>query len=93
MTPGEVQRPGLVLDGARLAAVGAGSGVAEALGLLLQKGREGAFGQALGGGAGDLFQGREIHVQTRALVTEGAAGHDFPPAGGQVTEVLEVLGG
>ena len=80
-------------DGARAAAVGAGLLVAEGLGLLLQEGREGAFGQAGGRGAGDLLHGAEIDVGAGAVGAEGVAGDDFAPAGGQLTDFTEVLGG
>lgn len=65
---------------------------AERGGLLLQGGSQGALSQAEGRGVGDLLQGVEIHVQARPLVPEGAAGNDFTPAGGQVTDFLAEFG-
>src|SRR5262249_46793318 len=47
---------------------------------------------AEGRGAGDLLHGIEVHVEARPLVAEGAAGHDFAPAGSQVTDLLEEFG-
>jgi hypothetical protein len=79
-------------DGARAAALGAGLLRAEGLGLLLQEGGEGAFGQAGGGGVGDLLHGAEIHVGAGAVGAKGVAGDDLAPAGGQFTEFTEVLG-
>jgi hypothetical protein len=63
------------------------------LGLLLQAGAQGALGQAGGGGAGDLLHRVEVHTQAGALVTEGAAGDDFAPTGGEVPYLLEEFGG
>src|SRR5207244_8758098 len=63
------------------------------LGLLFQEGGQGAFGQAGGGGAGERLDGREVGVQSPAVVAEGASGNDFAPAGGEVTDFLEKFGG
>jgi hypothetical protein len=65
----------------------------EGLGVLFQEGGEGALGQAGGGGVGELLQGLEVGVQAGAGVAEGAAGDDFAPAGGEVTDFLEELRG
>jgi hypothetical protein len=59
--------------------------------LLLEQGRQGALGQATGGNGRDLFEFGEIDLESRATVTVGAAGDDFAPLGGQVTEIDEVL--
>jgi hypothetical protein len=59
---------------------------------LLQEGAEGPCRQA-GGGAGELLEGVEVGVQGGAGIAEGAAGDDFPPAGGQVTDFLEEFRG
>jgi hypothetical protein len=88
----DVQWPGLPSDGAQSAAVGTGLLQAESLGLLLQGGRERAFGEPGGGRGGELFQGGEIEVEARAVGTESPSGDNFAPLGGQVTDVLEVLG-
>jgi hypothetical protein len=56
--------------------------VAEALGLLLQQAGEGALGQPLGGGLGQLLHGGQIDVEAGPLVAEGLVGDDFAPAGG-----------
>jgi hypothetical protein len=60
---------------------------------LFQEGSQGAFGQASGGGAGELLHGVEVGVQARAGVAEGAAGNDFAPAGGEVADFLEEFRG
>jgi hypothetical protein len=88
----EVQGPGLALNGARQAAVGTGVLGAEDLGLALKEDGEGALRQAPGGLLGHLFQGREVGVQPRALLAEGAPGDDFSPAGRQFADFLEVFG-
>jgi hypothetical protein len=64
----------------------------QGLRLLGQEGREGALEQALGGGLRGLLQGEQVRVQGRAPVAEGPPGDDFAPLGGEVTELLEVLG-
>jgi hypothetical protein len=90
--PRRGQLAGLAADWARRAAARARLLRAERAGLLLQGGRQGALGQAEGRGAGDLLHGVEVHVEAGALLAEGAAGHDFAPAGGQVTDFLEEFG-
>ena len=67
--------------------------LAESLGLLLQQGGEGTCGEAVRGGAGELLHGLEVGVQAGAGVAEAAAGDDFAPASGQVTDFLEEFGG
>jgi hypothetical protein len=88
----DVQGSGLPSDGAGSAAVGAGLLWAERLGLLLQDGRECAFGESGGGRSSELFQGGEIKVESRAVLTESAAADNLAPLGGQSTDILEVLG-
>ena len=90
---GQLQRAGLAGNGTGGATGGTGDLFAERLGLLFQEGGQGAFGQAGGGGAGELLHGLEVGVQSRAVIAEGASGNDFAPAGGQVTDFLEELGG
>lgn len=89
----DVQGPRLSLHGAGASAVGAGLLRAEGLGLLLQGGGEGAFGQSGGGRSGELLQGGEIEVESGAGVAEGAAGDNFAPVGSESTDIVEVLGG
>jgi uncharacterized membrane protein len=60
---------------------------------LFQEGGERALEQPLSGGLGGLLQGEQIGVQGRTGIAEGAAGNDFAPLGGKVTEILEFLGG
>ena len=80
-------------DGAGPAAVGAGLLRAESLGLLLQGSGERAFGEPGGGRGGELLQGGEIEVEPGAVVAEGPSGDNFAPAGGESTDILEVLRG
>jgi hypothetical protein len=61
--------------------------------LLLQGGGEGPLRQAGRGNQGDLLHGIEINVQAGAGLAEGAFGDDFAPASGEVTDLLEHLGG
>jgi hypothetical protein len=63
------------------------------VGLLFEQGLESALGQPRGGGARHLFHGVEIHLQSRTVIAEGAAGDDFAPTGGEVADFLEVSGG
>ena len=87
-----MQGPGLVPDGAGPATVGAGLGVAEGLGLLLQEGGQGALGQAPCGLQGHLLQGGKVHVVPRAVGSESAPGHDLAPPGRQLADGAEVFG-
>jgi hypothetical protein len=80
-------------DAARASTVGTGLCGAELLGLLFQQRGQGALGHALGGGGGDLLHDVEIDIESRAGVAEGVAGHNFAPAGSEVTDVLELLSG
>jgi len=66
---------------------------AAGLGWLFQERTEGACREAGRGGAGELLQGREVGVEAGAGVAAGAAGDDFAPAGGEVTDFLEEFGG
>jgi hypothetical protein len=59
---------------------------------LVEEGGEGALEHPLGGGLGDLLRGEQVGVQGRALLAEHAAGCDFAPLGGEITEMLEFLG-
>jgi hypothetical protein len=74
-------------------AAGAGLLRAQRLGLLVEEGLQGALGEPLGRGVGDLLHGAEIDVEPRAVVAEGAAGDDLAPLGGQAAEFVEFLGG
>jgi hypothetical protein len=67
--------------------------LAQRLGLLFEESLQGAFGEAGGGGLGDLLHGIEIDVEPGPAVAEGPAGNDFAPLGGEVAELLKVLGG
>ncbi len=90
---GQVQGPGFALQGTGAAAVRAGGLFAQGLGVLFQQGRQGTLGEAGGGGARKLFHGLEIGIEAGTAVAAGPAGHDFAPAGGQVTDFLEEFGG
>lgn len=88
-----LERALLRAQGARAPAVGTGLLLTQGVGLLFEKGLQGALGESRGSGAGDLLHGIEIDVKSGSVVTEGAPGDDFTPLGGQVTEFLEFLGG
>jgi hypothetical protein len=90
---GPVQGAGFAAQSTGGAAVGTGYLFAERLGLLFQQEGEGALGEARRSGVGQLLHGLEVSIQSGAAVAEGAAGDDFAPLGGQVTEFLELLGG
>jgi hypothetical protein len=61
--------------------------------LLLRQGAEGPFGQAIGGGAGDLLHGIQVDVDARPRRAEGVPGNNLAPTGRQFTDFLEVLRG
>jgi hypothetical protein len=65
----------------------------QGLRLLFEAGLQGPFGQAGGGGLGNLLQGVQIDVEPGAGVAEGPSGDDFAPLGGEVPQFLELLGG
>jgi hypothetical protein len=88
----EGQGPVRAANRAGPAAVGAGLLRSQGVGLLAEQDGEGAFGEAGGGGAGDILHGLEIDLRARAGVTEGAAGNDCAPVSSEVADFLEVLG-
>jgi hypothetical protein len=90
---GHVQGAGFAVQGTGGATVRTGNLFAQGLGLLFQEGAEGALGEAGRRGAGELRHGLEVRVQAGTALPEGAAGDDFAPAGGQVADFLEELGG
>jgi hypothetical protein len=81
------------VDSTAGATLRAGGLFAQSLGLLFQQGGEGALGEAGGGGAGELLHGVEVGVEAGAALAEGAAGDDLAPAGSEVADFLEELGG
>ena len=82
----------LTAEGTKASAVGAGLLWAQGVGLLFEEDLQGPLVESGGSGLGDLLHGVQIDVQPRAVVAEGAAGDDFAPLGGKVTQILEVLG-
>jgi hypothetical protein len=64
----------------------------ERLRLLLQGSGQGSLGQTSRRGAGDLLHGVEVNIQARTVVAKGAAGNDFAPTGGKVTDLLQLFG-
>jgi hypothetical protein len=92
LTAVDVQRSGLALHGAGPATAGAGLVLPEGVGLLFQEGGEGAFGKSGRGRRRDLLQGSEIGVEARSVVAESPSGDNSAPLGGQIADVLEVLG-
>src|SRR3954454_11707621 len=89
LTRAESQGSVLVADGAEVPAVGAGQFGGEGPGAPLQGGGGGALGKAGGGPRGQVFQRLEIEAR---LVAD-PAGDNFPPAGSQFTDLLDLLGG
>lgn len=77
---------------ARPATGGARLLLAEGSSLLFQEGRESALGEPGRGRSGELFQGREGGVEPGSGLAEGPAGDNLAPLGGQITDLLEVLG-
>jgi len=67
--------------------------LAQGVGLLLEEGLQGALGESVGGGAGDLLHGLEIDIESGAALATGASSDDFAPLGGEAAEFLELLGG
>lgn len=63
--------------------------VAQGGGLAVEEGLEGAFGEAGGGGVGDLLHHVEVDVESGSVIAERAAGDDFPPLGGELAEFEE----
>src|SRR5262245_27448739 len=74
-----LQRALLATEQTKASAVGAGPLLAQRLGLLLQKGLQGPFGESGGSGVGDLLQGGEIDVQSRSVVAQGVSGDNLTP--------------
>jgi hypothetical protein len=60
------------------------------LGLLLQQLFDGAFGQPLGGRAGDILHSRQIDIQPRSIGPEGVAGDDFSPLFGDRANRVQI---
>ena len=90
---GQMQGTGLAGNGTRGATVGTGNLLAQRLGLLFQEDGQGAFGQAGGGGVGELLHGVEVGVEAGTVLAEGAAGDNFAPASGEVADFLEEFWG
>lgn len=55
--------------------------------LLFEEQLEGALGQPVGGGVGDLLERAEVHVQAGAVVPERPLGDDLGPLPGQVVQL------
>ncbi len=81
----------LVGDRAGSLTVGAGLRGGQGLSLLLQQGIEGSLGQAARRGAGDLFEGREVHRESWSGVPKGASRDDFAPLGRDFTDLPELF--
>jgi hypothetical protein len=60
--------------------------------LLFEEGLQGSLGETGGSGEGDLLHGREIDVESGAVIAEGASGDDFAPLGGEAAELLDFVG-
>src|SRR5437773_1600408 len=72
----------------KASAVGAGPLLAQRLGLLLQEGLQGSFGEPGGGRISDLLHGTEIDVESGSVVAEGVSGDNLAPLGGELAEFL-----
>jgi hypothetical protein len=81
------------LDRTAGATGGTGLFLGEGLGLLLQGGRQGTLSQTGGRSVGNLLHGVEVNIEARAILTKGAAGNNFTPAGGKVTDLLQLFRG
>jgi hypothetical protein len=88
-----VQRAWFDGDRAGLAAVRADLFRRHGLALLLEQGVEGAFGQAACGRAGELFEGGEVDLESRAGVAEGPPRDNFAPLGRHFTDLTELFRG
>ena len=87
------QEPRFPAEGADGAASWTGLLRTERLGLLLQEKGKGAFRKSCSGGVDYLLHRVEVDIQTRTIVTEGAARDDFTPVGGERADFLEESGG
>jgi hypothetical protein len=80
----------LVTDPTQASTAGTGQFGGQRLVLPVHQGGEGALSQARRGCGDDIFHGLEIEFGSGVI---GAAGDDFAPLGGQLTDLAEVLGG
>jgi hypothetical protein len=88
-----VERAWLLADGTGEPVVGTGLLVAEGGGLALQESLEGAVGESLGDGVGDLLHRVEVDLERRAVVVECSTGDNFAPVCSELAEFLESVGG
>jgi hypothetical protein len=79
------------MNDTRPTTVGTGLEFAQAGGLLVKQGLQGAFGQAGGGRLSDLLHGVEVDVEPRAGVAEGAVGDDLAPPRRELPEFVQFL--
>ena len=87
-----LKRAFLAAEGTRPSAFRTGLLLAQAVGLLFEKGLQSSLGKTGGGGDGDLLHGREIDVESGSVLAEGASSDDFAPLGGKAAEFLDVVG-
>ena len=92
LSAGEVEGAVLAPHPAGPATGGARLLLAEGLRLLFQEGGERALGEAGSGSGGELFQSGESSVGAGASLAKGPSGDNFAPLGGQLTDLVEVLG-
>jgi len=60
--------------------------------LLLEEQLEGALGQPVGGGVGDLLERAEVHIQPGTVPPERSPGDDLGPLFGQGVQLLQFVG-
>jgi hypothetical protein len=89
----ELERAWLAAEGAKPPAIGTGQLLAQGLGLLFKEGLHSPFGEAGGGGLGDLLHGGEIDVESGSVVAEGASGDNLAPLGSEAAEFLDFVEG
>src|SRR6185369_5802264 len=82
----------LAADDTGASAVGTGLVLTQGIGLLFQKGLQGALGEAGGSGTGELLHGVQVDVEPGSVVAESTAGDDFAPLGSEALELLELFG-
>jgi hypothetical protein len=69
---------------------GGAIGVFKRLSLTVKQVFDGAGGESLGGGRGNVFDGVEVEVERRPIGV-GTLGDNFAPLFGEATEIVKVL--
>jgi hypothetical protein len=79
-----------VVHGTGLATARTGVRRRQPLSLLLQQVFDGALGQTLGSGNGQILHSGQIDVQPRPIGSEGVAGDDFSPLFGERAHGIQI---